>query len=204
MPSAPGHSVTPPAQRLARAVTEVFAPAVLAAIVPLVIAVHSAPTFAGGVGWGLLAMLFCSLVPYGVIWLGVRRGHLTDHHIGRREQRRRPLAYGLTSVLVGLAVLVLLGAPRPLVAMVVVMLAVLLVVTAINLVWKLSAHAAVSAASATVLVVVFGWVLLPALAPVVALVGWSRVRLRDHTTGQVVAGTVAGVLVAVPTFLALA
>jgi membrane-associated phospholipid phosphatase len=52
-----------------------------------------------------------------------------------------------------------------------------------------------------VLVLVFGPGLLAAFL-VVALVAWSRVRLRDHTVGQVVAGAVAGTLIAVPTFLA--
>lgn len=141
-------------------------------------------------------------MPYGIIYLGVRRGTLTDHHIGVREQRRTPLLYGFFSLLAGLTVLVLLGAPRPLVAMVVVMFAVLLVTTGINQVWKLSAHAAVSAGSAGVLITVFGPALL-VVVPVVALVAWSRVRLRDHTTSQVLAGAAVGVLVAVPTFLVL-
>ncbi|WP_223874687.1 phosphatase PAP2 family protein [Salinispora oceanensis] len=80
--------------------------------------------------------------------------------------------------------------------------AVLLVTTGINQVWKLSAHAAVSAGSAGVLINVFGPALL-VVVPVVALVAWSRVRLRDHTTSQVLAGAAVGVLVAVPTFLVL-
>ncbi len=189
--------------RLARATTEVFAPAVLAAVMPLVVAVHStAPAVAVGLGWAALAVLFCSAVPYGIIWLGVRRGQLTDHHIGVRSQRRRPLAYGLLSVLSGLALLVLLEAPRPLVAMVVVMLAVLAAVTAVNQVWKLSAHAAVSAGSVAVLIVLFGLLAVPLLA-LVALVGWSRVRLGDHTLGQVFAGATVGALVGAPTFVLL-
>jgi membrane-associated phospholipid phosphatase len=188
---------------LARTVTEVFAPAVWAAAMPLIIAVHvTAPSWVTGLGWGLLAVLFCSAIPYGIIAIGVRRGKLTDHHIGVREQRRMPLVYGLLSVLAGLAALGLLGAPRRLVAMVVVMFAVLLIVTAINQAWKLSAHAAVSAGSASVLIVVFGPILAVALL-LVALVGWSRVQLRDHTAGQVITGAAAGVLIAVPTFVLL-
>ncbi|HWH00382.1 MAG TPA: hypothetical protein VNV66_13895 [Pilimelia sp.] len=171
---------------------------------PLVVAVRATgPHWALGLGWGSLAVLFCALVPYGVIWLGVRRGRLTDHHIGVREQRRGPLLYGLASVLVGLGVLVLLGAPWPLVAMVVVMFAVLLLVTVVNQFWKLSAHAAVAAASAGVLVLEFGPPLLVSLA-VVAVVGWSRVRLRDHTPAQVAAGVAAGAAVGPPLFHALA
>ncbi|WP_332261483.1 hypothetical protein [Micromonospora chokoriensis] len=173
-------------------------------MMPLIIALDStAPAVVTGLGWALLAILFCSVIPYAVIWVGVRRGRLTDHHIGVREQRRWPLVYGLLSVVVGLSALIFAGAPRPLIAMVVVMFAVLLIVTAINQVWKLSAHAAVAGGSMSVLIIVFGPALIPSLA-IVALVGWSRVRLGDHTIGQVVAGALAGILVAVPTFLLLA
>ena len=55
-------------------------------------------------------------------------------------------------------------------------------------------HASVAAGTMVVLVLAFGPVLL-ATAVLVAAVGWSRVRLRDHTPSQVVAGTVIGALV---------
>ncbi|MFG2008807.1 phosphoesterase PA-phosphatase [Micromonospora sp. NPDC048868] len=187
---------------LARAATEVFAPALLAALMPVVVGLHAASPVEVGLGWALVGSLFCSIIPNSLIWWGVRRGRLTDHHIRRREQRRRPLAYGLLSVLVGLAVMIGFGAPRPVLAMVVVMFALGLAVTVVNLAWKLSIHAAVAAGAAAVLVIEFGPALL-ASAPVVALVGWSRVRLRDHTVGQVAAGTVVGALIAAPTFLLL-
>lgn len=203
MVSATNVETSPAADRLARAVTEGFAPAVWAAAMPLIVAVHAASSWVVGLGWGLLAVLFSAVVPYAIIHLGVRRGTLTDRHIGVREQRRKPLIYGLLSVLVGLGALTVLDAPRALVAMVVVMFAVLLAVTLVNQVWKLSAHTAVSAGSAGVLIAVFGPALAAAFA-VVALIGWSRVRLGDHTAGQVVAGTATGVLIAVPTFGLLA
>ncbi|MER7164948.1 phosphoesterase PA-phosphatase [Micromonospora sp. NPDC000207] len=192
----------PPTHRAARTVTEVFAPALLAAAMPIVIGFHSTSPSRVGLAWGLVGALFCSVVPNTLIWWGVRRGHLTDHHIRVRAQRRTPLMFGLVSVLVGLALMVGLDAPGPVTAIVVVMFALGLAVTAVNLVWKLSIHAAVAAGSAGILVIEFGPVLLASL-PVVALVGWSRVRLREHTLGQVIAGTVVGGPVAVAAFLAL-
>jgi membrane-associated phospholipid phosphatase len=39
--------------------------------------------------------------------------------------------------------------------------------------------------------------------PAVALVGWSRVRLRDHTTAQVVAGAAVGAATAAAVYLAV-
>ncbi len=189
--------------RFARIVTEVFAPALLAAIMPVVVALHAtAPAVGAGLGWALVGALFCSVIPNSLIWWGVRRGRLSDHHIRVREQRRVPLAYGLVSVLVGLALLLAFRAPRPVTAMVVVMFALGVAVTLVNLVWKLSIHAATAAGSAAVAVILFGPVLL-LTAAVVVLVGWSRVQLRDHTTGQVVAGTVIGLAVTVPLFLLL-
>jgi len=202
--AAPELTVRPPApsQRVARLLTEVFAPAVLGAVMPLVIGAHAGRSVWTGLGWGALAALFSSVIPYGVIWLGVRRGQLSDRHVGVREQRRRPLVLGLVSVLVGLAVLGVAGAPRQLIAMVVVIFAVGVMVTAVNQVWKLSVHAAVAAGSVTVLVLVFGPALLAAVV-VVAAVGWSRVRLADHTAGQVVAGAIAGAALAAPIFAVL-
>lgn len=189
-----------PADRVARIVTELFAPAVLACVLPVVVAVRVAPTPLAGLGWGLVTTLFTGVIPYAIIWVGVRRGELTDHHIGVREQRRKPVLLGLASVLVGLALLVVADAPREIVLLVVVMLAVLLLVGVANHWWKLSAHSAVAAASATILIIVFGAPM--AITPLfVALIAWSRVRLADHTVGQVVAGAVGGALVAAPSFL---
>jgi hypothetical protein len=189
--------------RIATILTEVFAPAVLAALMPLVIALHTARGRAIGLGWGLLAAAFFSVIPYGVVLLGVRRGHLTDHHIGVREQRRKPLVLGLCSVGIGLALLFALDAPGELLAMALVMLGVVLIVAAVNHWWKLSAHAAVITGSATVLVVVFGAPLLAAFL-VVAAVCWSRVELGDHTAAQVIAGAAGGGLIAAVAFPLLA
>lgn len=177
--------------RVARGLTEVFAPAVLAATLPFVIGVHAARTVPAGLCWGLLASSFCAILPYAMIWFGVRRGRLSDRHIGVREQRTKPLSLGLVSVLVGLALLELFGAPRELVALVVASFVGGVIATAINHFWKLSVHASVAAGSMVVLVLTFGPLLLTTVV-VVASVGWSRVRLRDHTTWQVIAGTVIG------------
>lgn len=190
--------------RTARMITEVLAPAVWAAAMPLVVAVHSASTVGVGVAWGLVTLLFTSAIPFAVILIAVRRGKLTDHHIGRREQRAKPLLFGITSVIAGLVVLVVAGAAGELVAMVVVMLAVVAGTTLVNLVWKLSAHTAVASGSVAVLIVLFGsgfgtWELLLG-ALVVAAIGWSRVVLRDHTLAQVCAGAALGAPLAAAVF----
>ena len=177
--------------RLARLVTEVFAPAPTAAVLLLLVAWQSAPTAAEGLRWGLLASLFASLVPFLYVARGVRRRRLTDHHVRVREQRPVPLVVGIVSVLAGLVLLFVWGAPRDLVALVGAMAVGLMTATLVTLFWKLSIHAAVVAGAVVILVLVFGSVWLIS-APIAVLVSWARVEVGDHTPAQAAAGVGLG------------
>ena len=95
---------------LARAVTELLAPANLAVGQLLLVGWHSTPG-PTGLGWGLLAATFCGLIPYGIVIAGVRRRRWTDRHLRTRQQRPAPLLAGIASVVAGLAALVALDAP---------------------------------------------------------------------------------------------
>lgn len=196
------HQTEPAHPRLARLVTEVLAPAPMVAALLLLVAWHSAPSAADAVRWGILAALFASFVPFLYIVRGVRRGRLTDHHVRLREQRRLPLLVGIASVLIGLTLLALWGAPRDLVALVAAMAVGLSSSLLVTLFWKLSIHTAVVAGAITILVLVFGPTLL-VLAPLVALVCWARVAVHDHTPAQTVAGVALGATVAAVVFSSL-
>jgi hypothetical protein len=201
--AAAGGSAGQPARRtgLARAVTELLAPANLAVGQLLLVGWHSAPGPAG-LGWGLLAATFCGLLPYGIVIAGVRRRRWTDRHLRTRQQRPVPLLAGIASVLAGLAVLLALDAPRQLIALVVAMLTGLATTLVVTLWWKLSVHTAAASGTVAILALTFG----PALTltvPTVALVAWARVRLGDHTAAQTLAGAALGGLVATAVFILL-
>jgi len=187
---------------LARFVTEVLAPAPTVAVLVLLIAWHSTPTVAEAVRWGALAALFVSVMPFLYIVRGVRRGGLTDHHVGARQQRPVPLLVGVASMLVGLILLALWGAPRDLIALVAVVTVGLASSLLVTLIWKLSIHAAMVSGAVTILVFVFGPPLLVS-APLVPLVCWARVAVHDHTPAQTLAGTVLGATVAAVVFSVL-
>jgi membrane-associated phospholipid phosphatase len=188
--------------RLARLVTEVLAPAPTVAVLVLLVAWQSTPTAAEAVRWGALAAIFVSVVPFLYVVRGVRRGGLSDHHVGVRQQRPVPLLVGVASMLVGLVLLVLLDAPRDLIALVAVVAAGLGLSLLVTLVWKLSIHAAVVSGAVTILLFVFGPPLL-VVAPLVPLVCWARVAVHDHTPAQTLAGAVLGATVAAVVFSAL-
>lgn len=160
----------------------------LAVLYPVVGALAAGPA---GIGWSLLGMVFTVVIPAAIVDVGVRQGRYTDHHLSRREQRAVPLGLAAASVLVGLAVLALAGAPRAVVALQVAVLATVLVATTVTLWWKVSFHVAVVAAAACVLTLLGGgWWALSWLA--VPVVGWARLRLTAHTLAQVLVGGALG------------
>ncbi|MCG5218489.1 hypothetical protein [Streptosporangium sp. KLBMP 9127] len=178
---------------MARRVTDLLAPAWIVISLPLVVgALSSAWT---GLAWGVLAAALCGGIPAVALFAGVRLGWFGDWHV--RERRQRPKLVGVIFALVVLALtlLVVLGAPRVMVACVASMLAGLTVVGSITLVWKISFHTAVGAGA----VVMLAWVLpaplivLAAGGVVVVLIGWARAEIRDHTPAQALAGAAAGV-----------
>lgn len=188
--------------RLAWLITEVLAPAPIAAVLLIVVAVHSSATRFAALGWALLAVLFASVIPLAYVIWGVRRRTLTDRHVALRDQRFVPLLFGIASVLVGLILLSTLGAPQELVALVGAMMMGLVTSLLVTFVWKISMHTAVAAGAGTIAALVFGapWLLL-FLA--VGLVGWARVELGDHTPAQVAGGTALGIMVAATVFTLL-
>jgi hypothetical protein len=114
----------------------------------------------------------------------------------------RPVSGAIASFLAGLALLVALGAPQPLIALVVAMLTCLAATMFVTLWWKVSLHTAAASGTVAILVLTFGPLLILAL-PVIALVVWSRIRLGDHTLAQTLCGAALGGLVATAVFILL-
>ncbi|MGM1065764.1 hypothetical protein [Saccharothrix sp. Mg75] len=189
-------------RRVARLATEVLAPWVWVLALPLLIAWHATGDVPRTLLWGLVVGITGSVIPMAIIIRGARRGRWESHHVTNREGRVVPFIACTTSLGVGIAALLLGGAPKEMVALSLAMFATLVVSIAITFAlpvrgargWKISMHAAVAAGAAVILAVAYGpWLALVGLA--VVLVAWSRVELGDHTTPQVTAGTVVGLLV---------
>jgi membrane-associated phospholipid phosphatase len=125
----------------------------------------------------------------------VRRRTLGDVHIGVREHRRVPFTVGLVTVVIGLVLLALAGAPRDLLAVVAAFVVLAIATIVISSWWKISVHAAVATMTAGILTAVYGSALLATVVGV-AVIGWARVELRDHTVSQVLVGTLLGLGIA--------
>ncbi|GGJ05754.1 hypothetical protein GCM10011581_48540 [Saccharopolyspora subtropica] len=180
--------------RAARALTEICAPWVIVVVLPLLVAWQATHRIGPTLVWGLLVAATSSILPMAVIVWGARKGRWEGHHVRNRSGRAVPFAALIALSSAGLALLWIGGAPRALLALDVAMIAALLVTAAITIRWKVSMHAAVAAGAVAVLATTWGplcWL----LAPLVAAIAWSRVRLRAHTPAQVAAGARIGALV---------
>ena len=154
---------------------------------------------AAGLGWGVVAALFAGVIPMVFVSHGVRNGQWADRYVGTKRARLVVLGFIIASVAAGLGLLVGFGAPGELSGYVACMLASVAVLAAITSAWKISIHCAVAAGSVTMLSLLFGPALTPAYL-LVALTGWSRVALKDHTTAQVIAGSALGIAAALATY----
>ncbi|MGG7453041.1 phosphatase PAP2 family protein [Plantibacter auratus] len=172
--------------------SEIFGPAPL---LTFALVQAGAQTGARGIWTALLGSLLIAVLPYAALILLARSGRVSGRFVSERRQRGPILACVLVSVIVGVSLLIWLGAGAQLLAVGIASILGLLVVTAVNLVWKLSIHAAIAA-----FVGVLQFTYLPPLIAGVLLlvpvaVGWARVRESAHTPLQVLAGYGSGVAV---------
>ncbi|MEU4932582.1 hypothetical protein AB0G54_39855 [Streptomyces yokosukanensis] len=155
-----------------------------------------------GIGWGVFAAVFTAVLPTLILGFGERRRYWGDRHVRRRQDRIVAAPGVMASVITGTALLYGLRAPVEVTALVTAMLAVLLALLVITFFWKVSVHSAVASGALTILATDFGpWLLV--LTPLVVLIGWSRIRLRCHTVGQVTVGVLIGAAVSAPVYTLL-
>jgi membrane-associated phospholipid phosphatase len=176
--------------RVARVITEALQPPITVALL-LLLSPAMEPGFPGTVWFGAVAVLFVCVLPLAAVVLLVRLGKVTDHHVSDRKQRAPVLAMSVVSLLAGLAVLMAINAPYSVIVVVLAIVGGVVVLAVISLFWKISGHAGAIALTTVISVLILGAQWLPLLLLIPA-VGWSRVVLRAHTVGQVVAGALVG------------
>lgn len=140
----------------------------------------------------LIALALTTAPVATLVGFQVARGHWTDLDVSVRQQRYALYPIGLICALLMVAALAYVSAPHGAIAAAIAMTLANGVDGVINFAYKVSAHATAAAACAALLwLFVPGWGAPAALAA--ALVGWSRVELGRHTTGQVLLGWLVGI-----------
>ncbi len=181
-----------PGTRLARYVSNVLSPLVVSLPFVFFVAFYHAQNVLTALLYALVILFFLSFGPMVYILVGVRMGKFTDSDVSMRSQRVGPFLFGITSALIGLATLFFTHGPKNLQTLLLITVVSGFVMMIVTLWWKISIHASSLAAAATLLTALYGSIVLPAFILLIA-VCWSRVVLRRHTVGQVIAGSLLSV-----------
>ncbi len=184
-------SMSPATWSLARAISFLGNPIVMAIPCFLGVCYKAAPRWPEWARWWAISCGLITLSPFIHIRWGVRTGRFSDHEISVREERLRPLLMQLGTVGATYALLRRLRAPRLVIALVISISAAMIPITGITLYWKVSVHVAGTAGTVTVLSLVFGKRAYPLIALVPAM-AWSRYVLDHHSPAQGVVGALLG------------
>jgi hypothetical protein len=170
-----------------------LAPAPVASLI-LLIAAERGATRSAEFGVSASIAIGCAvLLPRLYIEFGVHRGWLSRPHLPRRKERALPLTIAAVSVLTAIALVHIAGGGQAIVESLAAMAFVLVIALGVTFVWKISLHVAAMAGAVIITSQLFGAACI-VLVPLVVLVAWSRVELREHTLAQVGGGALVGVL----------
>ena len=181
-------------KRIANLTSNILSPFLVSLIVILILSFESTSSTLDALKWALILIALSVLPVFSVLVYLVRRHKLEGIFIkGRRERNK---IYLLSTVCAGVGSILLhyLGAPSLLMATFAAGLVAMLAFMSINLLWKISIHAAFVAASVTVLIILYDSigavtaVLLPAIA-------WARIELKLHSSVQIAAGALLAALI---------
>jgi membrane-associated phospholipid phosphatase len=179
--------------RIARHVSNILAPATISLPFILLVAFYQAQNQLTAFIYACITLFFLSVGPLLYILICVRLGKLSDIDVSRRSQRAGPFLFGIVSVMIGWLVLALTNGPRNLQTVLIIAVFSGIIMMVITFWWKISMHTSSLGGAATMLTVLYGAVMLP-LFVLLVLVSWSRVALRRHTVTQVIAGSLAGIV----------
>src|SRR5713226_4524578 len=158
--------------RIARHVSNILAPATISLPFVLLVAFYQAQNQLTAFVYACITLFFLSVGPLLYIIIGVRLGKLSDLDVSRRTERAGPFLFGITSIVIGWLVLVLLDGPKNLQTVLIITAVSGVIMMVTTLWWKISIHASSLGGAATVLTVLYGAVMLPAFL-LLALVSWS-------------------------------
>lgn len=190
-------------KRIANLTSNILNPFLICLALILLFSFTSSASTPEAMKWAGISMAVSLLPVFLIIIYMMRHGSLDNFFISVRQQRTRIYLAGFLFASVSCIVLSRMDAPQMLVYAFATSLSMLLIFTLINLWWKISIHTAIVAASATVLVLLYGWIAAASVA-LVPLTAWARVELKYHSLAQTVSGALVAALIVIFMFYPLA
>ncbi|MDO8568887.1 MAG: hypothetical protein Q7R57_09275 [Dehalococcoidales bacterium] len=181
-------------KRVATLTTNILNPFLVGMGLITLLSFKSMPSTSDAIKWALTSIA-CSILPiFAVVIYLLHNNRLGNFFINARAERSKVYLLAGACSITGSIVLARLGAPPVLLATYIAGLLAIVIFMLINLMWKISVHTAFIAASATILIVMYGFVgaVGAALVPPTA---WARIELEEHSLAQAVSGAVLAAVI---------
>jgi membrane-associated phospholipid phosphatase len=173
--------------KLARIVSTVFVPPSFTIIIFTIFAFYLETDFTKLLVTILVALIFGFISPI-VLFLHYRkRGKIVDIDASIKEERTIPMSISVMFFMMGLIFLLLFKVHIISIAFWFCYISNTLIAIIINKKWKISAHTMGASGPIAAVTFLFGPVALIFLV-ISVFVGWSRIKLKCHSIGQVMAG----------------
>jgi membrane-associated phospholipid phosphatase len=181
-------------ERLARLTSNILNPFLITFVVIILLSFKATADTAEALKWASISVALSVLPIFVVVVYLAHIGKLDGIFVNPRHQRHRVYVFASILAIAGCVVLWYFDAPELLTASFTAGLASIIVFMGINFFWKISLHTAFTAASVTVLIMVYG---VAAIWTVVLLppVAWARIEMKQHSPVQVAAGAVLAVVI---------
>ncbi|MFC1862221.1 phosphatidic acid phosphatase [Chloroflexota bacterium] len=186
-------------KRLANLTSNILNPFFVSLIIIFLLSFASAHGILDALKWSLISMALSVLPVFLVIVYLVRNDRIDAVFTNVRKQRTKIYLLSGICAIVSLITLSYLKAPSTLVAGFITAFSIAFVFMCINLWWKISLHTAFIAASATVLIILYGWIAAVTVA-LVPLTAWARIELKCHSLAQAATGALVATLIVVVVF----
>ena len=175
--------------KLARIISNVFVPPSFTIIIFTLFAFHLETEPAQKYITIFVALLFGFISPIVLFLYYRKKGKIVDLDASVKEERTVPMSISVIFFIIGLLVLITFNVNIVSTAFWFCYISNTLITIFINEKWKISAHTMGAAGPLAAVTFLFGPMALVFLV-IVVLVGWSRIQLKCHSFGQVMAGGV--------------
>lgn len=189
-----------PTEAFAKIVSLVLNPVVILIPLPGYLIHETGGKVYPAIFWTLFSSIFIFIF-FIFIAVGVRLKYFSDFDISKRKQRFVLYFFGIVLVSIYIMSLYFLQAPKIILIATLALTLGLIVLQIINSYLKASAHVATVAAFVTSLILIHQQLFYFIGYIPVALVVWSRLKLKRHTPLEVAVGGILGIILSIITYI---
>lgn len=178
---------------LAKLVSFLFHPVLFFLVMPFFVEYRLTDSKLYAFKWTIFSSIFIFLGIF-LVFLGILKGIFSDFDVSKRQERYR--FYGILLILALIYFFITIAFKGILFPLTVISFGIIVGVVVFDIVnhfTKASVHMAVASAFVLSMGILFSYKVLFILIWIIPVVAWARVKIKEHTLIEIIAGTFLGI-----------